>query len=88
MYDRRPGMFQEEVPPAPGRRVDATVKWFNSSKGFGFVTMADGTPRSFGRDGDVPKVVIKDPLAPHKQLLPTYTDTDIHNVTAYLATIK
>ena len=52
------------------------------------LTMADGTPRSFGRDGDVPKVVIKDPLAPHKQLLPTYTDADIHNVTAYLATIK
>jgi cytochrome c oxidase cbb3-type subunit 3 len=52
------------------------------------LTMADGTPRSFRRDGDVPKVVINDPLAPHKKLLPTYTDTDIHNVTAYLATIK
>jgi len=52
------------------------------------LTMADGTPRSFQRDGDIPKVVINDPLAPHRQLLPTYTDTDIHNVTAYLATIK
>jgi cold shock protein len=47
MYDRRPGTFPEEVPPAPGRRVDATVKWFNSSKGFGFVTMADGTQDAF-----------------------------------------
>src|SRR4051795_11514846 len=47
MYDRRPGTFQEEVPPAPGRRVDATVKWFNPSKGFGFVTMADGTQDAF-----------------------------------------
>jgi cold shock protein len=47
MYDRRPGMFREEVPSAPGRRVDATVKWFNSSKGFGFVTMTDGTQDAF-----------------------------------------
>ena len=47
MYDRRHGTFNEEVPPAPGRRVDATVKWFNPSKGFGFVTMADGTQDAF-----------------------------------------
>ena len=47
MYDRRPGTFPEEVPSAPGRRVDATVKWFNPSKGFGFVTMADGTQDAF-----------------------------------------
>jgi CspA family cold shock protein len=47
MYDRRPGSFHDEVPPAPGRRVDATVKWFNPSKGFGFVTMADGTQDAF-----------------------------------------
>jgi CspA family cold shock protein len=37
----------EDVPSAPGRRVDATVKWFNPSKGFGFVTMADGTQDAF-----------------------------------------
>ena len=47
MYDRRPGFFREEMPPAPGRRVDATVKWFNASKGFGFVTMSDGTQDAF-----------------------------------------
>ena len=47
MYDRRPGMFHEEMPSAPGRRVEATVKWFNPSKGFGFVTMADGTQDAF-----------------------------------------
>jgi CspA family cold shock protein len=52
MYDRRPGMlspgiFPEDVPPASGRRVDATVKWFNPSKGFGFVTLADGTQDAF-----------------------------------------
>jgi cold shock protein len=47
MYDRRPGNFPEDTPPAPGRRVDATVKWFNASKGFGFVTLSDGTQDAF-----------------------------------------
>lgn len=45
MYDRRPGFFREDAPP--GRRVDATVKWFNASKGFGFVTLSDGTQDAF-----------------------------------------
>src|SRR5215212_7200600 len=45
MFDRRPGFFREDTPP--GRRVDATVKWFNASKGFGFVTMADGSQDAF-----------------------------------------
>ena len=47
MYDHRPGFFREDTPPVPGRRVDATVKWFNASKGFGFVTMSDGTQDAF-----------------------------------------
>jgi cold shock protein len=47
MYDRRPGFFREETPPTPGRRVEATVKWFNPSKGFGFVTLSDGTQDAF-----------------------------------------
>src|SRR5262245_16933993 len=47
MYDRRPGFFRADTPPAPGRRVDATVKWFNASKGFGFVTLSDGSQDAF-----------------------------------------
>ena len=49
---------------------------------------ADGHFHSFGRDGETPTVVIRDPLAAHSQLLPKYTDADIHNVTAYLASLK
>lgn len=48
----------------------------------------DGTPRTFTRDGDSPKVEIHDPLQGHRQLLSKYTDKDIHDVTAYLVTIK
>jgi cold shock protein len=43
MYDRRPGFSD----PSSGRRVDAKVKWFNASKGFGFVTPSDGTQDAF-----------------------------------------
>jgi mono/diheme cytochrome c family protein len=49
---------------------------------------ADGTQRTFRRDGDGPNVVIHDPLQPHKDLLRVYTDQDIHNLTAYLVTVK
>lgn len=52
------------------------------------LTQADGTPRSFRRNGDVPKVVVRDPLEAHRNLLPVYTDKDIHDVTAYLAGVK
>ncbi len=49
---------------------------------------AEGNRRTIARNGDVPKVEIKDPLQPHKDLLKTYTDKDIHNLTAYLVTVK
>lgn len=52
------------------------------------LTTADGTQRSFGRRGDTPKVVVRDPLEGHRKLLPVYSDRDIHNVTAYLVTLK
>lgn len=49
---------------------------------------ADGTQRTFRREGDRPKVEIHDPLQPHKDLLRIYSDKDIHNLTAYLVTVK
>ncbi len=52
------------------------------------LTEADGTHRSFSRNGDVPKVVVKNPLQPHLDMLRTFNDTDIHNLTAYLVTLK
>ena len=52
------------------------------------IRQADGSQRSIRRDGDRPKVEIKDPLEPHKAMLLTLTDKDMRDVTAYLATFK
>jgi cytochrome c oxidase cbb3-type subunit 3 len=49
---------------------------------------AKGERRSFPRDGDMPHVELHDPLREHTDLLRRYTDTDIHNLTAYLVTLK
>jgi cytochrome c oxidase cbb3-type subunit 3 len=52
------------------------------------VALADGTQRSFRRDGEVPKVEVRDPMQAHRDLLAVYTDKDMHDVTAYLVTLK
>ena len=49
---------------------------------------ASGKYHSFLREGNVPKVEITDPLRAHIEMLPKYRDEDIHNVTAYLVTLK
>jgi cytochrome c oxidase cbb3-type subunit 3 len=52
------------------------------------IRMPDSTERSFRRTGDVPKVEIRDPRDGHRKLWPTLSDSDMHNVTAYLVTLK
>ena len=52
------------------------------------LTDGEGNERSFSRNGDTPKVEIHDPLAPHRALLPKYTDKEIHDLTAFLVTVK
>lgn len=52
------------------------------------LTQADGTHRTFRTEGTGIKVDIHDPLVPHKELLRLYTDGDIHNVTAYLVSLR
>jgi len=47
-----------------------------------------GEYHSFARDGATPKVEVHDPLKAHRDLLAQYTDADIHNVTAFLVTLK
>ncbi len=48
---------------------------------------ASGDYRSFSRDPGV-KVDVRDPLAAHEELLKKYTDDEMHNLVAYLVTLK
>ena len=52
------------------------------------VGLADGTVRTFRRDAYVPMGEVHDPMKAHRDLMAVYTDKDIHDVTAYLVTLK
>ena len=84
-------------PVSPRRQVTATVTLANGQKIEGRLDRIDDfmvvltTPegqRSFTRAGDTPRVEVRDPLEQHRKLLAVYADRDIHNVTAYLVTLK
>jgi cytochrome c oxidase cbb3-type subunit 3 len=74
------------VTPATGAPVEGTPVRLDDF--YVVVRLADGTERSFARSGAIPRVEVRDPYEPHRQLLPVYTDADIHDVTAYLITLK
>jgi cytochrome c oxidase cbb3-type subunit III len=52
------------------------------------LTDSDGNYHSYVRHGDNPKVTISNPLQPHFDMLHNFKDEDIHNLTAYLVTLK
>lgn len=52
------------------------------------VTTEDGIAHRFLRDNDLPKVEIHDPLAAHRAMFRTIKDKEIHDITAYLVTLK
>lgn len=74
------------VTEASGRRTQGRLVRYDDFT----ITLAleDGTQRSFGRTGDVPTIEINDPLDGHRALLPVLTNKDMHDVTAYLVTLK
>jgi cytochrome c oxidase cbb3-type subunit 3 len=71
---------------ANGQKVEGTL--IRKDDFIVALTLADGTRKSIARNGDVPKVEVRDPDAAHKKLVPTLDDKDMHDVTAYLATVK
>jgi cytochrome c oxidase cbb3-type subunit 3 len=53
------------------------------------LALDDGTQRSFRREsGESPLVDVKNPLEEHRRLMTVLTDKDMHDVTAYLATLR
>lgn len=91
----RGGAAPAGPPPAP---VVATVTLPSGEKFQGplvryddfviTITLTDGTTRTFRRNGSVPKIEIRDPRDAHRKLWPTLADSDMHDVTAYLVTLK
>jgi mono/diheme cytochrome c family protein len=69
-----------------GQTVSGTLEYVSEFS----VTLVqrDGTRRTFKRDGDTPKVVVTDPLQAHFDMLRTFRDKDMHDVTAFLWTLK
>ena len=50
--------------------------------------LADGSTQTWTRENGVPAVERHDPLQAHVDLWAKWSDADIHNMTAYLASVK
>lgn len=68
-----------------GKKVTGTLEYTDEFT----IALADesGMYRSWPRE-QLTGVEVSDPLAAHKELLHTYTDKDIHDLLAYLVTLK
>lgn len=85
LYPTVPGPTKVTVTLASGQTAIGTLKRlddFNVS-----LIDGDGAYRSFDRAAGV-KVEVEDKLVTHRKLLDRYTDADMHNLTAYLVTLK
>lgn len=84
LWPATPGPQKATVTLASGQKIAGTVHTLNDFDVS--LTDAAGNYHYFKR-ADV-KVDVEDKLAGHRALLPKYTDADIHNLTAYLVTLK
>ena len=80
-----PKQVEVTVTPSGGRPVSGAlvrIDTFNVS-----LREASGEYQTIRRGPNV-KVEVRDPLATHHELLDQYTDADMHNILAYLETLK
>ena len=84
--DSQAGQMTVKVTPPSGETASGRLLYISEFA----VTLRDsaGERRTYSRSGDTPKVEVTDPLRAHLDLMMKYTDNDIHNLTAYLVTIK
>ena len=74
------------VTPASGPKVTGRLGAIDDF--YVEVTTDDGAVHRYSRSNDVPKVEIHDPVAAHRELLRKYNDKEIHDITAYLVSLK
>jgi len=88
--------FQVTNPPDVPKKVTVTMPDGGVTTG-DMISISDfdvvlrdsaGIRRTFARNGNVPKVVVTDPLQAHIDLMKTLTDKEMHDLTAYLVTLK
>ncbi len=94
----RPRGARRAGPPPPAKPVMATVTLASGEKLSGRLArlddflltliLEDGTPRTIRRAGASPKIDVQDPLAKHRALLGVLTNANVHDVTAFLSTLK
>jgi cytochrome c oxidase cbb3-type subunit 3 len=94
----RPRGARRGGPPPTSKPVTATVTLASGEKVSGrlarlddfLVTLVldDATTRTIARKGASPKIEVQDPLAKHRELLGILTNTNMHDVTAFLSTLK
>lgn len=93
------GLLADTTPPEiTNSTVTVTVTLADGQKFTGIPVSIDdfhvafrdmsGTYHSFDRSNGYPKVEVHNPLQPHWELLKNLTDDEMHNVTAYLVTLK
>jgi cytochrome c oxidase cbb3-type subunit 3 len=89
------GMFGIASPGAPPRTVSIALPGGElkgrlvSIDDFAVVVDdADGNRRTIRRDGDAPRISISNPLQTHLDMVRSWEDRDLHNLTAYLVSLK
>ena len=84
LWPASPGAETATVTTPSGQKITGTIRRLSDFDVS--LTDANGEYHSWPRNRV--SVHIEDKLAGHRALLPKYTDADIHNVTAYLVTLK
>ena len=90
------GIFGEPSPTAPPPSVAVEMPSGTLIKGrlvemddFDLVLIEDGGHRrTIRRDGDIPRIQVDNPLQAHLDRVLSWEDQDLHDLTAYLATLK
>jgi len=79
-----PGPDTATVTTPSGQKITGTIRRLSDFD----VSLTDSNGEYHSWPRDRVTVQIQDKLAGHRALLPKYTDADIHNLTAYLVTLK
>lgn len=93
------GFTLDQTPPVIGRATQTVTVHLASGESIEGVPLSiddfnvaikdmSGQYRSWTRSGDYPKVEFHNPLKPHGDLARTLSDAQMHDLTAYLVTLK